>query len=185
MIRKEVRLTDGRVLLRHFRSDDATTVYEAVRESVAELSPWMPWCHPDYTPEESKAWVVTRRVAQARGEDYEFAIVSARDGFFLGGCGLSRLEAANKTTSLGYWVRTSRTKQGIATAAALLLVKFGFEELALNRIEIMVDVANKASQRVAEKLGAVKEGILRKRHIVHDEARDVFLYSIVRGDFPT
>ncbi len=84
--------------------------------------------------------------------------------------------------NLGYWVRTARTGRGIATAVVLLLADFGFKELKLNRIEIMVDIENKRSQRVAEKTGAVREGILRNRLIIHNKVRDVVLFSLIPKD---
>ncbi len=48
---KEIRLTDGMVLLEPYRIGDVERPYQAVRESIAELSPWMPWCHADYSIE--------------------------------------------------------------------------------------------------------------------------------------
>jgi len=55
---------------------------------------------------------------------------------------------------MNYWVRSSRRGKGVATAAAKLLVKFGFEQLKLKEIQILVAVCNKESRRVAEKIGA-------------------------------
>ncbi len=179
---KEIRLTDGSVLLRPYRIGDVDRLYQAVRESIAELSPWMPWCHADYSNEESRAWLDLRAEAWEKGTEYDFAITDARDGFFLGGCGLNRFDHANRTANIGYWVRTSRTKGGVATTAAQLLVKFGFGDLELNRIEIMAAVDNKASQRVAEKVGARREGILRSRWIVRDRVYDAVMFSLIPED---
>jgi RimJ/RimL family protein N-acetyltransferase len=61
---------------------------------------------------------------------------------------------------VGYWVRTGQTGQGIATAAVRLIARFGFEDLGLQRLELLVAVENLASRRVAEKAGARFEGIL-------------------------
>ena len=179
---KEIKLTDGSVLLEPYRIGDVDRLYRAVRESIAELSVWMPWCHADYSIEESRAWVETRAEAWGKGTQYDFVITDAKDGFFLGGCGLNRFDHANRTANLGYWVRTSRTKGGAASAAARLLARLGLGELELNRIEIVVAVGNKASQRVAEKVGAKREGTLRNRLIVRDRVYDAVLFSLVPGD---
>jgi len=179
---KGLKLTDGSVLLEPYRFDDVERLYLAVRESIAELSVWMPWCHADYSIEESRAWVEARAEAWEKGTQYDFVITDAKDGFFLGGCGLNRFDHANRTANLGYWVRTSRTKGGAASAAARLLARLGLGELELNRIEIVVAAGNKASQRVAEKVGAKREGILRNRLIIRDRVYDAVLFSLISRD---
>jgi len=162
---RESRLTDGVVLLRPYEGGDVERLYQAARESITEGSLWMPWCHADYSIEESRAWIESRPEAWEKGTDYEFAIIDARDSTFL-----------------GYWVRTSRTKQGIATAAVNLLIQFGFNQLKLNRIEITAAVGNKASQRVAEKVRAKREGILRNYMVVRDRVYDMVVFSLIPED---
>jgi len=179
---KELKLTDGAILLRPYRIGDVEHIYEAVRESIAEVSVWMPWCHADYSIEESRAWVESRAEAWEKGTEYDFVITDAKDGFFLGGCGLNHVNRATRIANLGYWVRTSRTKGGVASAAAQLLARFGLGEFGLTRIEIVVAVGNKASQRVAEKAGATQEGILRNRLVIRDRVHDAVMFSLIPQD---
>jgi RimJ/RimL family protein N-acetyltransferase len=63
-----------------------------------------------------------------------------------------------------------------------MLARFAFEELGLNRIEIMSDVENKKSRRVAEKVGAKQEGILRNRICFHGNPKDVYMFSLIPDD---
>jgi RimJ/RimL family protein N-acetyltransferase len=63
-----------------------------------------------------------------------------------------------------------------------LLARFAFEELKLNRVEITPAIGNKASQRVAMKAGATKEGILRNGIVVRDKIYDVIMYSLIPED---
>ena len=179
---KEIRLTDGVVLLEPYRIGDTDRLYQAVRESVAEVSVWLPWCHADYSIKESRAWVESQAEVWEKGTDYDFVITDAKDGSFLGGCGLNHIDQANRIANLGYWVRTSRTKRGVASAAVRLLAQFGLGKLKLNRIEIVVAVGNKASQRVAEKVGATREGILRNRIVVREQVYDVVMFSLIPED---
>ena len=178
----KIRLTDGVVLLRPYMSGDVEHLYQAVRESVTEMSPWMPWCHADYSIEESRAWVESRAEAWEKSTEYDFVTTDARDGSFLGGCGLNHIDQANLIANLGYWVRTGRTKRGVASATVRLLAQFGFSKLKLNRIEIMAAVGNKASQRVAEKAGARREGILRNRIAVRERVYDAVMFSLIPKD---
>lgn len=179
----EAELTDGRILIRPLRADDVDAVYEAVRESINEVAPWMPWCHPDYSREETSAFILSvADKGDAAGQEYGFAVVDAQTGAMLGGVGLNQINLIHRTGNLGYWVRTSRTKSGVAAAAARLMARFGFRELGLQRLEIVAAVGNHASQRVAEKTGAVREGVLRRRLLIHGQPHDAVLYSLVAED---
>jgi ribosomal-protein-serine acetyltransferase len=180
-VKKQV-LTNGKIILRPFRRQDAELIYEAILESMDELIPWLQFCHPDYSIGETRLWLSSRDKDWKAGTSYDFAIIDAESGAFLGNCGLNQLNDESKMANLGYWVRTARAGRGIATAVVLLLAKFGFEELKLNRIEILVDVKNKRSQRVAEKTGAIMEGVLRNRLVIHGQVRDAVLFSLIPKD---
>lgn len=184
-INKDLQLTSGLILLRPYRPSDANHLYEAVRESIAECSVWMPWCHADYSIEEAKSWLKLRPEAWENALEYEFAITDSRDASYLGACGLNHISRENRSANLGYWVRTSRIRQGIATTATLLLARFGFNELKLNRIEILAATGNEASQRVAEKIGAIREGVLRNRLVVRDKMYDMVMFSLIASDLNT
>ena len=181
----ELQLRDGSsVLIRPYQPDDVPLLYEAVRESISEVAPWLPWCHQDYAIEESRGWVETRAEARAQGTEYDFAVIDTAHGTLLGGCGINSLNRAHRFANLGYWVRSSRTRRGVATAAARCVAAFGFRELALVRIEIVMATANAASQRVAEKLGATREGVLRNRILIHDQVHDAVMFSLIPSDSP-
>jgi ribosomal-protein-serine acetyltransferase len=178
----KTELTDGTIRLRPYIEEDAQDLYEAVRESLSEMQPWMPWCHADYSIEESREWLSMREAARSSGTTHDFRISDTRTGRFLGGTGLNQINALHRNANLGYWIRTSATGQGIAARATRLVARFGFEELKLVRIEIVAAVGNLASQRVAEKVGAVREGVMRKGLMIRDVAHDAVLTSLVEED---
>jgi ribosomal-protein-serine acetyltransferase len=180
--RKKVELTDGKVTLRPYRKEDSLNSYQAIKESLAEISTWLPFAHDDYTLRENRDWVKKRPEEWRKGISYEFAIYDAKDGVMIGGCGLNGVDRMNRRANLGYWVRTSHTGRGVATAATILLAKWGFKALNLTRIEILVAVGNDKSLRVAEKAGAKREGVLRNRIVVRDKAFDAVMHSLVPGD---
>jgi ribosomal-protein-serine acetyltransferase len=175
-------LTDGGILLRPYAAEDVDALYLAVRESIEELSVWMPWAHAGYTKDESRAFVMSRDEAWATEQEYGFGVFDAQTRDYLGGVGINHIVREYRYANLGYWVRTSRTGRGIASGAARLLARFGFEELGLGRIEIVAAVSNHASRRAAEKAGAVLEGILRKRLWLQGQPHDAALYSLVAED---
>jgi RimJ/RimL family protein N-acetyltransferase len=169
------------IAIRPLRPADAAALVESVRESIAELRPWMPWCHAEYTPAEAEEWVEKQIAAFEAGREYHFAIISGQRQL-AGVCGLNAISQENQLANLGYWVRTALAGRGIATEATRLLVKWAFDNTNLNRLEILVAVRNHPSLRVAAKAGAVWEGVLRGRLRLHGVAHDAVLFSIVRND---
>lgn len=176
-------LTDGQIEIRPCRPEDAEAICEAVRESIAEVSPWAPWCSPDYDLPQCREWLEGRSEAWAAGEEYDFEIRDVETGCLLGGCGLNQVNRTFNFANLGYWVRTSRVGQGVAARAARLVARFGFEQIGFTRLEIVVSVGNQASQRVADKVGATKEGRARNRYAIHGRIEDAFVFSLVPEDF--
>jgi ribosomal-protein-serine acetyltransferase len=173
--------TEPPIALRRFQADDVLPLYEAVRESIADIYPWMSWCHPGYSVEDSRSWVLSRLEAWGQ-PDYDFVIVEQGTDRFLGVVGLNQINRVHNFANLGYWVRSSATGRGIAVLAARLGARFGFKELRLHRLEIVVDVDNRRSQRVAEKVGATREGLARQRCKSGDTYRDAYMFSLLPID---
>jgi RimJ/RimL family protein N-acetyltransferase len=178
----KIELSEGPILLRTFREQDVPALFEAVRESIAEVSPWLPWCHQNYAIEETREFVSSRESAATDGEWYSFGIFAKDDDRILGGVGINFINRVHQMANLGYWIRTSAAGLGFATMATRLAARFGFEQLGLQRIEIVAGVSNLASQRVAERAGAKREGVLRKRLLMRGEPLDAVLFSLVRED---
>jgi RimJ/RimL family protein N-acetyltransferase len=176
-------LADDLVLLRPYQGDDLDPMFEAARESIAEVGRWLPWCHQDYSPVETAAWIDSRPNAWETGLEYSFAIVARETGRFVGGCGLNQFDYDRRRANLGYWVRTSACRHGYATAATRLLARFGLSQLGLQRIEIVAALGNVASQRVAAKVGAQREGVARCRLRIRDVPHDAVVFSLVAADF--
>src|SRR6185295_8307844 len=101
---------------------------------------------------------------------------------YAGGCGINHINEVDRFANLGYWVRTSLAGRGFAPAAVLQLISWTFANTILNRLEIVVAVDNVRSQRVAEKVGAQRDGVLRKRVVVRGVSSDAVMYSVVRPD---
>jgi len=176
-------LVEGSFLIRPYRPEDVEPTFAAVRESVEALSPWLPWCHANYAIEETREFVQFATGAWAKETDFSFAVFDPARGEHLGGVGLNQINRIHNFANLGYWVRTSACGQGIASRSVRQVAGWAFAELGFNRIEIMVAVDNRASQRVAEKAGAQREGILRRRLAVGKAGQDAVVFSLLPEDF--
>jgi ribosomal-protein-serine acetyltransferase len=173
----------SKVALRFPEPGDAGPLLEAVRESLSELEQWMSWCHPGYCETDALQWISSQPQAREAGSAFEFLIIG-EDGRILGACGINCVNASNRFANLGYWVRTSQTGRGIAVQAVKRLASWTFEHTDLERLEIVTAVGNKASQCVAEKAGALREGILRSRLCIHGFCHDAYMHSLLRSHTP-
>lgn len=177
-----MELTDGRLRLHPWRTPDARALVDAARESTATVGQWLPWCHVGYGMEDATAWIEHCEADRCCAEHFAFAIVDAATAEVLGGVGLTQRHHVHRSANLGYWVRQSCQHQGIAVAAARLAARFGFVELGLIRIEIVVRPGNTASQATARKLGARFEAIARQRLWIDEQARDAAVYGLIPTD---
>lgn len=173
------------IMLKRYEKSFASLLFEAASESRqdSQFSYWMPWCHANYTLTESEAFI--EKVAENWQDETQFgyAIFDTKNGDFLGGCGLNQPNNIHKFYNLGYWIRVSRQNRGTASEAARILSKAAFEDLPINRIEILIAAENIPSQKTAEKAGATREGILRKRLVLSGRIHDAAMFSFVREDF--
>ncbi|MET3650402.1 GNAT family N-acetyltransferase [Dyella japonica] len=175
------------IRLRPWRPDDAPALFEAVRESIASISPWLPWLHDDYDLDDSATWIADCQAGRERGDTHAFGLFDAQ-GRALGDVALNRIDPKRGSANLGYWVRESAQGQGVATRAARAIADFGFDVLGLIRIEIVVAVDNVASRRTAERLGAHFDCISPNRIIHRGEAAAAAVYSLLppeREDRPS
>jgi RimJ/RimL family protein N-acetyltransferase len=148
--------TDAVVTLRRWRLSDAPDVARACAD--AETARWLPVPVP-YTLESAREYVGNVVPAEwSTGSAANVAVVDARDGCLLGAVGLTLRTGIGE---IGYWTAPEARGRGVAVRAARLHAEWGFRRLGLPRIELVADVDNPASQRVAEKAGWVREGVAR------------------------
>lgn len=190
----------GPVGIRPYRSHDTPALAAAVQASLDDLRRWLPWAHEAYGTEDARSWIEGRERAWDEGEAYSFAIVRpgetapretggapagkpSGEAGFLGGVGINRIDRQNRVGNVGYWVRTGARGQGVATTAVRLAARFGFDQVGLQRLEFLVSIENEVSRRVAEKVGASREGVLRRRLRVREWVDDAVLYALLADDF--
>lgn len=117
-----------------------------------------------------------------KDDSYWFHILDASNNQFLGFVFLNHVNRTHQLAYLGYIVRTSRAGEGIATEAARLVARYGFEKLGFQRLEIVVSPDNAPSLKVAQKLGAMQEGFLRNRLNLHGSPCDAYMHSLIPTD---
>jgi RimJ/RimL family protein N-acetyltransferase len=129
----------------------------------------------------AKRWVDRYERGWRDGSRAGFAIES-HDGGFLGLGMFVRIEDEGRQGEIGYVVGPAARGKGVATRTLRLLTDWGFSELGLERIELWIDVTNPASERVAERVGYLREGVLRSYWFKEDIRGDFGIWSRLRSD---
>lgn len=147
------------------------------------------WAHLSVTLR-TKEDVITyvERAIKAReaGESFMFAIIDNKTGSVIGSTSFLAISAQHRHVEIGStWLTPSAWRTAVNTNCKYLLLRYCFEELQLHRVQIKTDHLNTRSQQAIERLGATKEGILRKHMVRKDgTVRDTVMYSIVREEWP-
>jgi RimJ/RimL family protein N-acetyltransferase len=172
-----------RLIIRAPLWDDGVMVNEAVKESIDELRPWMPWAQDIPTTEESEISIRRSRLEFLDRTDLRLLLILKETGQLIGSSGLHRMDWQARKFEIGYWVRTSYGNQGYITEAVEAITNYAIHELQANRIEIRCNSRNTRSARVAERQGFTLEGILRNDTCdVEGSLRHTMVFSKVRGE---
>jgi RimJ/RimL family protein N-acetyltransferase len=178
------RIETERLVLRCYAPADGALMKEAIDESVEHLRRFMPWTDAEPQTLAEKIDLCRRfRAAFDAGESFTYGIFDREETRLLGGAGLHpRIGPGG--LEVGYWVRAGAVRQGIATEAAAVLTRAGFEVCDADRIEIRIEPANVASLGVPRRLGLAEEATLRRRLRGREgePLRDVTIFTRFRED---
>lgn len=125
-------------------------------------------------------------IAAAAGPSQQaFAVVHLASGRVAGSTRYMNAEPAHKRVEIGStWYGIEFQRTAVNTECKFLLLRHAFEEMGLNRVELKTDLRNLRSQRAMERIGAQREGVLRKHMIVPGHVRDTVYYSILSDEWP-
>lgn len=170
-----VTLSTARLVLREFARDDFDGVHRYASDP--EVVRYMTW-GPN-TRAETRRFIernIQAQVVQPR-TGYDLAITLNDE--LIGGCGLTIHSLSDKRAEIGYCIRRDCWGKGVGTEVAAELIRFGFTEMKMHRIEAKCDPENIASFKIMEKNGMQREGILREEKKIRGEWRDSYIYSIL------
>jgi RimJ/RimL family protein N-acetyltransferase len=184
-----------RLLIRSPLPGDGPELHAAVRGSIEELSPWMPWPKEHRTVDESEASARRARVAFLQRSELRLHLYLKETDTLVGSSGLQGIDWEVPKFEIGYWCRTGFTGRGYITEAVLGITAFTFDTLGARRVEIRCDSSNFASARVAERAGFRLEGTLHNNEVANDgSARDTMIFALTpesrqaphraRADYP-
>jgi RimJ/RimL family protein N-acetyltransferase len=173
-----IRLECERCVLRPWRAGDATSLVRHANDRAIWLNLRDQFPHP-YTAADADDWIA---FASNRSPPASLAIEVESQA--VGGVSLLPHDDVERVSAeLGYWLGRVFWNRGVMTAAVRAITQYGFEQFALTRIYAVPFAANAASQRVLEKAGYTREGVLRRSAIKDGVVTDQVLFAITDRDF--
>lgn len=150
-----------------------------------EIWRYMPIAQPN-TVAQVRKWIDDAWKLAATGEQLPFAIIDPETGRAVGSTRYLDIHRNWRTLEIGWtWLAASVQRSAVNTEAKLMLLKHAFEDQGALRVQFKTDARNLRSQQAIERLGAVKEGVLRKYRIAHDGyVKDGVFYSILDDEWP-
>ena len=177
-----VVLTGAGVRLEPLAAGHAADLLRAAADP--EIWRYLPTAHPT-TLEAMTAFITAARDGMARGE-LPFAVIQLSSGQAVGSTRYLEIRPADRAIEIGWtWYAREVQRTALNSECKYLLLRHAFETLGALRVQFKTDARNLRSQRAIERLGAVKEGVLRKQRIMHDgHQRDSVYYSILDEEWP-
>ncbi len=174
-------LTDGVVALRPGRRSDTTQKLAGFSDPECLRFSW-PLVEPP-TETQVRERFEAQEPARLRGEELDLTVVDpVAPERVWGAASVYDVDLLQARASVGYWLTPDARGRGIATRTLRLLARWGFDHLGLARLALTCEPDNVASQRVAERCGFVREGVLRSHMRFKDGRRDTVVFSLLPGE---
>jgi ribosomal-protein-alanine N-acetyltransferase len=171
-------LTDGDIVLRAWERRDVAPVTAACQDP--EIPRWtvVPY---HYTERHAREFIDGTAADLASGREIGLAIVEPGDRL-AGAVGLANFDWPDLKGEIGYWVAAEARGRSVGTRATRLLAVWAIERLGLERVELLANPRNEASQRLAERAGFTREGMLRRYRRRHGVREDLVMFSLLAED---
>jgi RimJ/RimL family protein N-acetyltransferase len=172
-------LADDVVAMRPWRHGDLAELVEACQDP--EIPRWTAVPSP-YGERDAREYLARAEIDRRSGRELGLAVVDAGDGRLLGSCGLARFDWQDHKVEVGYWVAADARRRSVGWRSTALLSRWAIEALGMERVELLANPVNEASQRLALRAGFTQEGLLRAYRRRKGQREDLIMFSLLAGD---
>lgn len=161
-------------------ASDVPVFFASLIENQVYLGKYIPWVNAVKSEKGAETLILKWRDNFRLGRGFNFLIFYKEQ--FAGTIGFNYFDKLNQKTDVGYWLIRKMQGRGLIHECMIALMNYVFLNLRYHRIEVRCAVDNLPSQRVPERLGFTKEGIMRESMFIEDEFVDSILFSILSTD---
>ena len=135
---------------------------------------------------DARAWIEALQASRDEGSRIPFAIVDRAGSNAVGSTSYLDIRREHRSIEIGYtWIAVSSQRTHVNTQCKLALMTHAFETLGANRVQLRTDLRNHRSQKAIERVGAVREGVLRQSMVLPSGyVRDTVFYSVIASEWP-
>jgi RimJ/RimL family protein N-acetyltransferase len=170
------------------RLEPLTTAHiQGLAAAGKDESIWKLMLYGDLTSQDSmSAWVDDMLLRQAAGTDLPFTVIHLASGRIAGATRYLEMRPPHRSLEIGgTWYAPEFQRTAVNTECKYLMLKYAFEEMSCIRVQFKADARNERSIRAIQRLGAVREGVLRNHYILMDGTfRDSAYFSILDREWP-
>lgn len=169
-----------RLILRKFSKKDLNDLYEYASDNkVTQYLSWNTYKNIDMATE----YIEHIIEKYTKNEIAPWGIEWKENSKLVGSIDFVQYDKKNFSAEIGYVLNRDYWNKGIMTEALKEIIRFGFENMNLIRIETKLNALNIQSERVMQKNGLKYEGTLRKKEFLKDKFIDIKYYSILRDEY--
>ena len=183
MLKIHPRVGSKRLLLRPYIAEDAAALAQlGGADAIADTM--LDWPHP-FSAANARSTIAAQAASYQSGRAVNFVVERRSEPGLIGGIELSGLDGRHRRAELRFWIAEPQWRQGFATEAASAVLRFGFGELGLHRVDAMHLVRCPRARVVLQAIGMREEGVLRERIRQGNAWEDVAMCAVLVGDSAT
>ena len=169
------------ILLREISLNDASAIYGLIDSNREFLRRWLPFVEFTKAVSDTEAFI-EQVTATSNTTDLVFVIL--HQGKHAGIIGFKSIDLINQKLEIGYWLAKDQQHQGIAIRSCTALIRYAFEQMRMNRIQIKVGMGNTRSSVIPKKLNFTYEGLERDGELLgNGQFHDLEVYSLLRKEW--
>lgn len=168
---------DEAISLRQIAQDDASFIFSLIENNRDYLRKYLNWVDDNRSLEDVISFVDSCNATVFAQKGMTFVILKYDE--IIGCIDFHSWNQLHKKVAVGYWIAENYSKKGIVTKCVSVLLNYLFITLKIEKVELHFMEENKASARVAEKLGFKIEGILRNRYYLQGSLKNLVITGLL------
>ena len=174
---------DNDLWLKSVEEKDAPAIFALVDSNRLHLRAWLPWVDATQTVEDEASFIRNVRMQQEGNGSFSCGIWYR--GQIAGTIGYHMIDWMTRKVEIGYWLGAQFQGKGLITRSCVALVRYAFEELRLNKVEIRCATGNTRSCAVPQRLGFKQEGVIRQGEWLYDHYVDLVHHGMLASEWAT